>query len=349
MLAASTWLDEKYVNLLSFRLDRFKRVNKSLYNFRCPLCGDSTKSKTKARGYVFEHKGAYWFKCHNCARSTRFKYLLKEIDQSLYDQYNVEWLQDQGQSRFSAEPTVPKFVPMTEKFGRQRKDKSDPLKVLKKVSQLKPDHKAKKYVESRKIPPNMHHLLYWCPAFYAWANHYIPGKFDENALAKDEGRLVIPFIDANGYVVGATGRSLNKDAKLRYVSIKFQEDSLKVFGLERVDFNREGYVVEGPIDSLFLPNCIAMAGSSGDLSSLPLKNKFIFIFDNEPRNKEIVKLIESVVEDGKRVCLFENVKEKDINDLIMSGMSVAEIIDLIHRSTHQGLQAKLTLQRWKKI
>lgn len=345
MIAASTWLDEKYVNLLSFRLDRFKRVKKSLYNFRCPLCGDSQKSKHKARGYVFDHKGSYWYKCHNCGRSTKFKYLLKEIDPTLYDQYNVEWLQDQGHT--THEPV--KFVPMIEKFGVQRKDKFDPLKVLKKVSQLQQNHKAKQYVESRKIPPNMHHLLYWCPAFYAWANHYIPGKFDDNALAKDEGRLVIPFIDQNGYVVGATGRSLNKDAKLRYVSIKFKEDSLKVFGLERVDFQKEGYVVEGPIDSLFLSNCLAMAGSAADLSELPLKNNFVFIFDNEPRNKELVKLIENAVESGKRVCIFENVKQKDINDMIMSGMSVVEIEDLIHRSTYQGLQAKLVLNRWKKI
>lgn len=349
MIAASTWLDEKYVNLLSFRLDRFKRVKQSLYNFRCPLCGDSTKSKTKARGYVFEHKGAYWYKCHNCNRSTKFKYFLKEVDQTLFDQYNMEWLQDQGQSKFAAEPTTPKFEPMIEKFGKQRKDKFEPLKVLKKVSQLQPEHKAKKYVDSRKIPTDKHHLLYWCPAFYAWVNHYIPGKFDENALAKDEGRLVIPFIDANGYVTGATGRSLAKDSKLRYVTVKFKEESLKVFGIERVDFQKTVYVTEGPIDSLFVPNCIAMAGSSADMSQLPLKNNYVFIFDNEPRNKDIVKQIERAIDDGKRVCIFENMKEKDINEMILSGMSIAEVNDLIHRSTYYGLQAKLVLNRWKRI
>lgn len=341
--ANSTWLDEKYVNLLSFRLERFKKLNKSQYNFRCPLCGDSKKSKTKARGYVFEHKGRFWYKCHNCNRAMNFKYFLKEVDQPLFEEYTMETLKEMG----GPTPQV-KFEHQIEKFDKKRKDKFEPLRVLKKISQLPETHRAKRYIVERKIPTEAHHFIYWCPKFYAWVNHYIPGKFSENSLAKDEGRIILPFIDQNGYVTGATGRSLTGDG-LRYVTVKFQEDAPKIFGLDRVDFKKEVLVVEGPIDSLFLPNCIALAGSSADLSSIPLKRDTIFVFDNEPRNKDICRQIESYIDDGKRVCLFEDSAHKDINEMVMAGMSRTSIMNLIHKSTHHGLQAKLVFNRWKKI
>lgn len=345
MLANSVWLDEKYVNQLSFRLDRFKRIKKSQYNFRCPLCGDSQKSKTKARGYVFEHKGALWYKCHNCNRSILFKYFLKEVDSTLFEEYNMEWLKEFGHS---SKPT-PKFEHKIEKFDRRRKDKFEPLTVLKKISQLPETHRAKQYVVSRQIPTEAHHFLYWCPKFYAWVNHYIPEKFSAATMERDEGRLVLPFIDQNGYVIGATGRSLEKDSSLRYVTVKFNEDAPKIFGLDRVDFDREVIVVEGPIDSLFLPNCIALAGSSTDLSSLPLKKDTIYFFDNEPRNKNIVKQIEGYIDLGRRVCILENIPHKDVNDMVLAGMNRRSILDIIHKSTHHGLQAKLVLNRWKKV
>jgi transcription elongation factor Elf1 len=346
-IANSVWLDEKYVNLLSFRLDRFKRVGKHKYNFRCPLCGDSQKSKSKARGYVFEHKGKLQYKCHNCGKSPTFKNFLNEVDHSLYEQYSLEWLAEFGNS--SKPIPIQKFDHQIEKFDKRRMDKFEPLKLLKKVSQLPVGHVCREYVESRRLPRDTHYFLYWCPMFYHWINKYIPGKFSEATLSKDEGRLVLPFIDQNGYVVGCTGRSLGKDSKLRYVTIKFKEDAPKIFGLDRVDFKKEVLVVEGPIDSLFLPNCIALAGSSADLSGLPLQDDTIFIFDNEPRNKDIVKQIQAYIDSNRRVCIFENVLHKDINEMIMAGMSRADILRLIHRSTHRGLQAKLALQRWKKI
>lgn len=343
LIVNSTWLDEKYVNLLSFRLDRFKRLNKSQYNFRCPLCGDSKKSKTKARGYVFEHKGHYWYKCHNCNRSMRFKYFLKEVDPVLSEEYAMEHLREMGESK-----PAPKFEHQIEKFDRRRKDKFEPLKTLKKISQLPEDHRAKRYIVDRKIPAETHYFIYWCPKFYAWVNHYVPGKFSEESLKKDEGRIVLPFIDQNGYVTGVTGRCLSSDG-LRYVTVKFQEDAPKVFGLDRVDFDREVIVVEGPIDSLFLPNCIALAGSSSDLSSIPLKRDTVYVFDNEPRNKDICRQIESYIDAGRRVCVLEGVKYKDINEMVLAGMTRKSILDLIHNSTHQGLAAKLAFNRWKKI
>jgi len=85
-----SYIDTKYVNLLSSRLLLFKRKNEGLYNFRCPFCGDSQKSKTKARGYFYQKRTDLFFRCHNCGESTTFSNFLKKLDGVLYKDYALE-------------------------------------------------------------------------------------------------------------------------------------------------------------------------------------------------------------------------------------------------------------------
>ena len=82
--------DTKFLNFLSSRLDRFKRVRDNLWNFRCPLCGDSTKNKRKARGYVYQKQTDLFYKCHNCGSGLSIGNLIKEIDSNLHKQYVME-------------------------------------------------------------------------------------------------------------------------------------------------------------------------------------------------------------------------------------------------------------------
>ena len=65
-------IDSKYIGLVSSRLQKFKRVKPNLFNFRCPICGDSQKHKNKARGYFYQVKTNTNFKCHNCGASQSF-------------------------------------------------------------------------------------------------------------------------------------------------------------------------------------------------------------------------------------------------------------------------------------
>lgn len=338
------WLEIKYANMLSGNLDRYKVTKQRPFNasFRCPICGDSQSNKLKTRGHILEYKETLFFKCHNCAASSKFDKFLKRVNEPLYGEYRLERLKEAGEKVDDS-----RFKVNLEKFGKTRAEKFDPLKELKRVSQLRHDHPVKKYVEDRKIPASSHYKLYYAPKFISWVNRYIPGKFSEKT--KEEPRLVIPLLDERGYVFAATARSFEPKAKAKYITVKFQEDARKFFGLNEFSRDRQGYIVEGPIDALFLPNCLAMCGSDADLDSLELNDNTTVVYDNEPRNKEIVRKIEEAVLKGRRVCLWPDTPGKDINEMVLNGWTPEIVKKVIDENSYSGLQAKIALVKWRKI
>lgn len=340
------WIDHKYVNLASSHLSLFKRKDRNLYNLRCPFCGDSVKNKNKARGYFFEREGKLIYRCHNCGCGYSLKNFLRNIDPVLFQEYSLEVFKETSDT--VDEPT--KFVSDITKFAKRRIDKFDVFRDLKKISQLEPAHPAKQYVVGRKIPTDKHYRLYYCPRFYQWVNKHLPGKFNTDLVTKHEHpRLVMPFIDENGYVFGFQGRSFAKNDSLRYITILLDEDRDKVFGMENIDTKEKVYVVEGPIDSLFLNNCIAMAGSDSSFIKKLEKNNVVYIYDNEPRNKEIVSRIDKAIDSGYNVVVWPaEIRVKDINDMVLSGLSTDEIRSIIDNNTFSGLTAKIKLNEWKR-
>ena len=339
------WIDQKYVGLLSNRLPRFKRVNSNLFNFRCPLCGDSKKDKLKARGYIMEKPvvGTVFY-CHNCHESISFKNFIARLDSELSEQYikerflernNPEQIEKKEEKPDISKIVVPQFM-----------KGNSPLKQLKKISQLDPEHPAKKYVQKRKIPAAVHYKLFYAPKFKAWVTTIIPEKF--NLESGDEPRLIIPFLDKDGNLFGFQGRSFKPDG-IRYITIMIDESKPKVFGLDTVNEKGKIYVVEGPIDSMFMPNCVAMAGSSVNLASAfpdKLKSDIVVVMDNEPRNKQIVDQIDKYIDEGYSVCIWpDEVAEKDINDMVLHGLDPEMIIV---QNVRNGLMAKAALAQWKK-
>jgi hypothetical protein len=269
----------------------------------------------------------------------RFANLLRTVDPELYKEYVQERFVEQNNGERKDPP-----VDIT-KITRPSFMKDSPLKVLKKVSQLEWDHPAKQYINKRKIPPRFHHKLFYAPKFKTWINTIIPDKFDVSS--GDEPRLIIPFLDKEKNCFGIQGRSFKKDG-IRYITIMFDENKPKVYGLDDVDMNQLVYVVEGPIDSMFIPNCLAMAGSAASfLKNVP---NFVLIMDNERRNKQIIEHIEKCIDLGYNICLWpDNVEHKDINDMVLAGMSETEIKGIIDSNTYHGLQAKMKLVSWRRI
>jgi len=98
--------------------------------------------------------------------------------------------------------------------------------------------------------------LYYVENFDKWLKDIDPTV---TSVPKDK-RLIIPIFNAKGGLIGVQGRTL-EDHHLRYITIKLDKDVERLwYGLEQ-DFSEETiYVVEGPLDSLFLPNCVAMVG-----------------------------------------------------------------------------------------
>jgi transposase-like protein len=345
------WIDSKYVNLISYRLEKFKQVDKNLFNCRCPFCGDSQKNKHKARGYFYtKNENTLLFHCHNCGITRNVRSFLQQFDKGLYDEYSKELLKE-GLSFQRPRQTVginakekditvagpPKFVSGT------------PLQALKRVSQLRHDHPVKAYCERRKIPSNQHYRIFFAPKFKEWVNTFIPGKFQN--IESDEPRLILPFLDTNGDFIGISARALTKKEP-RYYTIYYDRTKPRLFGLDTCKLNERVYVTEGPVDSLFLPNALAMMGTDINVvTSIGIdKSKLVFVLDNQPRNPEVCKVIEKIIESGYNIFLWpESYTVKDINDLVLKGLKVQDIKLMIDCNIHSGLQAKLKFTQWKKV
>ena len=339
----SAWIDHKYAGLMSSSLQQFKRKDSKVYNFRCPICGDSQKNRFKARGYLMEKEDRMSYYCHNCSASMSMYDFVKEVNPELHKQYVLETYQEKntsGRRKIDFKPDISKFA--------KPKYMKSPLGRLKKISQLPVDHKAKQYIVDRQIPTKYHAKLFYAPKFCTWINTIIDNKFDDQVIAFDEGRIVIPFIDADGTVFGVQGRALTQ-SNLRYMTVMFDESKLKVFGLDTVDTEKTVYITEGPIDSMFLPNSLAMAGSDINLKDFDQSN-MVYVYDNEPRNLEIVKKIQKQIDNGNSVFIWpEYIPFKDINDCILGKLTEKDVLRMIQKNTYKGLSAKFQFSQWKKI
>lgn len=336
-------IDLKYAGILSVRLDRFavKQHNPYKANCRCPICGDSQKSKTKARGWILEKDNLALYYCHNCNASMSLRNLLKAVEPALYNEY----VMDMGLSKRARDLPKPKPLDTLTMKQPSWKKKGSPLHKISKVSSLDSQNFVKKYLSDRGIPGSKHYKLYYAKQFNEWVNSLLPGKMPTD---RDEPRLVLPFIDDKGDVFGFQGRAL-RPSSLRYITIMLDETQPKIFGIDSVDFNKKYYVVEGPIDSLFLSNAVAMAGADGNAFGLRNVENAVFVFDNEPRNKEICRRMEVCLERGQSVCIWpKNMVDKDINDMILSGYSQPDLELIIDNNTHRGLSGKLNLSYWRK-
>lgn len=337
------WLEHKYIGLVSSRLDKFKRKSATLYNFRCPICGDSEYNRTKARGYIYEKKGKMLFHCHNCGASSSVPNFIKMMDQNLYNEMQLERLADKKS------PEQKSYEEFVEKMKPPVFLKSGPLKGLKKVSQLSPEHAVKKFVDKRKLPNPYHAKTFACPNFMEYVNTLIPGKFDKDALKNDEMRLLIPFFDKNKNLFAFQGRSL-RNSNPKYITIILNENMPKVYGLDTVDLDRTTFVFEGPIDSMFVPNSIATAG--GDMISALKdfnKSNLVIVYDNEPRSPETKKKLDKAILNGYNVCIWpDNLEHKDVNDMVLAGLSPEFITHIIQQNTYRDLAAKLALTKWSK-
>ena len=342
----STHIDTKYIRLLSPRLRNFKQKGANLFNFSCPICGDSQRNKSKARGYTFEKSGGLFYKCHNCGVGTNVGNLIKSTDQSLYNEYILERYKagESGNSNYK-KPTFNIPQPRFDKIERQKE-----FQHAEWVSDLPSGHFCLEYATKRQIPLKFYDKLLFTQHYNQFVTTLIP---NHGKTITDDARLVIPFYDEYNELIAISGRALQtNDKTLRYITLRTRETEEKlVYGLERVDLSKPVKVVEGPIDSLFLDNCVA----SGDANLLSVakkikSDKIILIFDNEKRNKEILKMMQDAINSQQDVVIWpDNIVGKDINEMVMNGLSPSEIESIISSNTLSGLKAQTRFTFWKRV
>ena len=328
-----SYLDTKYINLASASLQKYKKVKNGLWTFRCPYCGDSKKNKNKTRGYIFQVKGDHVFKCHNCGVTRSFSNFLKDHVPHVYDEYVMERYKEATIGKNVPKPDLTQFISKP-KFAKKTIDLED-------LSSLNNFHVAKKYILDRGIPENKLDRLFYCPNFKEWTNTQ---KHTFSDTTNDEERIIIPLNDTDGNLIGFQGRSLSPNAKMRYITVMLDEDAPKLYGLDHINKNETIYIVEGPLDSFFLENSVAMCGSDVDIRSFGWSD-YIWVYDNEPRSRQITDKISRSIDAGDAVVIWpRSIKDKDLNDMHNSGINVKNVIQ---SNVYQGLKAKLQLSNWK--
>ena len=320
-------VDSKYIGLVSSRLQKFKRVKADLYNFRCPICGDSQKHKNKARGYLYPLKADINFKCHNCGASSTFSNFLKQLDPTLHKQYVFEKFQTRntGKGSIIEEPKFDFKKPVFKKSLDIPKASEVPI--------------AKEYLEKRKLDPSK---FYFARKFKKWVNTQ---KQTFDTTHRDESRIIIPMYDTERNLIGFQGRALGPNF-VKYITVMLNDNAPKIYGLERVNPKETVYVVEGPFDSTFVENSVAFCGSDGNMAHLE-GSSIVYVYDNEPRNQEILGRIEQCINRGEQVVVWpRSIEEKDINDMVLANY---DIMDILKSNTYSGLEAKVKFNNWKKV
>ncbi len=319
-------VDSKFISLVSSRLQKFKRVKAGLFNFRCPICGDSQRNKSKTRGYLYEVKVNTNFKCHNCGASMSLNNFLKKIDPVIQKQYALEKFKE-GHTGRNFVVDEPDFKFETPKF-----------KTKIKLPKATENARASGYLMARKLDPSK---FYYSKHFKKFANSLKP-TFDSEK--HDEDRIIIPlYYEKN--LIGFQGRSIDPNP-VKYITVMLDDDAPKIYGLDNIRTDAPVYITEGPFDSTLIRNAIAMCGADLDISRWGISNP-VWIYDNEPRNREITNRIAKTIDAGDSVVIWPNgIDDKDINDMVMSGLDVQSVID---SNTYSGLEAQLKFTTWKKI
>ena len=339
-------VDSKYIGIISHRLRNFKRKNDYVWNFSCPICGDSKKNASKARGYVYKKGNNLFYSCKNCGLGTSLGKLLEQVDGTLYKEYILERYKsgESGNSNYK-EPTF--NVPSP------RFDKLDKPKIFEHAefcSNLPTEHFCLTYLKNRQIPQEFYSQLLFTSHYKQFIDTLVP---NHGKKLVDDARVIIPFYDSYNNLIAVSGRALEtSDKTLRYITIRTTDNEEKlVFGMDRLSVHEPVKVVEGPIDSLFLKNCVA----SGDANLAMVANnisagKKVLIFDNEPRNKDIVKMMQESIKSNHHIVIWPStIQGKDINEMVLNGHTPDEVESIISSNTVSGLEAQLKFNFWKKV
>lgn len=358
----SLWLDAKYAGIVGARLRNFKKVRPNHWQFSCPICGDSKKNPRKARGGFYPGKTNLhlYFTCHNECGTMAFYTFLKRFDLALYEEYTRE-----SMASWRALITEPEETPVM---------KAPNLDIrwwdgLQNLVELSHDHMCRSFVANRCIPYRWWDRLYFVGDWYNWAYHLDP---EQPKLSGNYPRLVIAGFDMNRRAIGFQGRKLNEFGGAKYLTVRLNKDRNLAFGLDTISGDyKKIFVMEGPIDAMFVKNGVAAAGSSSmlglaeEVKEMYPKHEVVLVYDNQPRAKDIINKMLNAAEKGWSIVVWPSfVAEKDINDLILAHLKcivdhppsqeeISKACNTIQESleswVEKGHNAKLATLTWRRV
>lgn len=309
------------IHLLAPHLVRFVKVKDGLYNFRCPICGDSQKNSFKRRAYIYSKGDTYNFYCHNCLYSvslynfvkTHFPFILQSLNLSQVFFNNIQAKADLVWEKKKKPPNI----------------------TMHNVQTLPENHIALQYIKQRKIPKSKWDIIYYSDNL----TNELQCPFNKGLLFKECDSLLV-------------ARNLDFTSKKRYFIQRDDENAL--FNIKTLKTQNQVIIVEGLIDSLFLNNAIPSLNSNLISTSYNLMHNFnvkksdiILVWDNEPFNRNIVSNMQKAIMDNFKVFIPPKGLEcKDINEMVLSGVEQNEIIN---NSAYLGIEAKMKFNLWKRV
>ena len=333
------FVQSKYIYLISSSLRNFKKKGDNLFNFSCPFCGDSAKKSTKARGYIFEDNKTAdtTFKCHNCGSVRSFDNFLYTVDPELWKQYKMDKFKessnDRPQKKKEEQPTIIQNVINLEDY----------------ISKATDNEVAINYLKSRKIPEEKWDGIFFSNDLNVIKPIFKNKNYDKLKFGK-EPRVILPVYSINNILVGIISRSLMKKPALRYINLRFDNGEPLVYNLNKVNLSERKLVFEGSFDSMFFDNAIAVDGADFNKVSHYLGEQDVLVFDNQPRNKELLQQIYKMANLGYNICVWpEFTPGKDVNEMILAGKTAKEIEHIILTHSFSGLRLRLKLAEWAKV
>lgn len=342
------WIDQEFAERVFMALPKYRKIPGASYklNARCPVCGDSRTDPNKARFWCYGGStGSLRLKCYNCDYSDWFNKYLKEHEPEMYREYLFEKKKEQISYKPSSSVQKPvikeeKKTPVIEK-----------LQYCERLDSLPETHPIINYVKHRMIPRGKWDRLWFTNDWPKLVNSVNPGTYK---FEKNEPRLVIPIFNKENKIESFQGRALLKaqSGQFKYMTIKAYPEATKIYGDDTVNPGKMVFFLEGPLDSLFVENGMAITGGSLSLSEVPYPHNRAWIMDHEPRKEDTIKRMEKLVRSGEKVVFWDKApwKSKDINDMIMKeGATVEQINDYVRNNIASGLSAKLRLKSYAKV
>lgn len=287
-----------------------------------------------------------FYRCHNCGVSTNVGNLIKHMDDTLHKEYVLERYKSGKTNNSTVANSILQIT--TPKFDVVQKQKV--FEHAEWVDHLPRGHFCLEYVEKRRIPKEHYNRLLFTQNYKKFLDCLVP---DHGKDIADDARLVIPFYDEYNELVAVSGRALESgDKTLRYVTVRTNSSQQKlIYGVDKIIKSEKILLVEGPLDSLFLNNCLASGDANLSLTAKEFGSEnIVLVFDNEPRNKEIVKMMQTAITLQHSIVIWpQSVHGKDINEMVMGGQSPDEIQKIISNNTFKGIRAQMKLNMWKKV
>jgi len=288
---------ERQIRLI---LSTFSNVTEGsdFFNFRCNVCGDSKKSKHKKRAYILKRKNPWMFYCHNGCKPMTVLNWIKVYFPIHFKDYYRELL------RSSSEIIKPLPIiknPIVKKNNEEKEQTKFFIPIKKGITS--PFAKAVLTCIDRRIPEEV-----WSKWFVSIGGMY-------------NNRMIIPFFDDKGKIYYYQGRSLYGQEP-KYLSRKGEHNSIYNYYL--VDKSKPVPVLEGPIDSIFVENSIAITGVKIEdkrLKDFPHKR---FLIDMDNTTNDTKKKTMELLSKGEYVFCWKKfmktfnipMKDKwDVNDI----------------------------------